>query len=295
VIGWNNDADDATDAVGLSITFSEPLFGLEFSILDVVEAELLSADGNNPWDDVVSVGVNGSLFLSSNTELYTLQPCVTISNEVLPDGSGNGFEGLSSEGNDTDAAPACPPAGGTDTTGSNISGASDAANVDFAINRLGPTLAPLAVSSIEVDYRPGGDARPDFGFPYPPIDTAGQRIGISNIAFPLINGHVYRDADGNGTQNGAEIDLVGIAVFLCATPNPSAPCDPTDPEYLAQTVTDANGEYGFAQLAAGVYRVDSDPTTDPSGSELNLRPHRYLASQTLKPSTELQQTTQPPI
>ena len=95
-----------------------------------------------------------------------------------------------------------------------------------------------------------------------------------------ISGEVWIDeAVINGVADDSETNLSGVSVYLCEAPVASPPCDPTDPEYLAETVTDARGEYIFDNLPSGSYVVDSDPTTVPSDLELTVDPDPIAVSE----------------
>ncbi len=107
---------------------------------------------------------------------------------------------------------------------------------------------------------------------------------IKDEATGSISGEVFIDeADENGDTNGIaddpETNLSGVRVFLCSGPLAGPPCDPTDPEYLAQTTTDVNGEYSFVGLVAGDYIVDSSPDDIPSGLTLTVDPDTVSLSE----------------
>ncbi|PQJ13863.1 hypothetical protein BST94_16170 [Nonlabens xylanidelens] len=70
-----------------------------------------------------------------------------------------------------------------------------------------------------------------------------------------IEGLVYDDVNGNGTQDAGEPGLSGVDVLI------------TDEDGNAQTVTtDANGAYTAIVVAAGDATVDIDETTLPTGA-----------------------------
>ena len=82
------------------------------------------------------------------------------------------------------------------------------------------------------------------------------------------------DASGvtNGIADESELNLSGVAVYLCSSPLAAGPCDPADPEFIAQTTTDANGEYVFDGLPAGSYIIDANPSDVPAGLDLTVDP-----------------------
>jgi murein DD-endopeptidase MepM/ murein hydrolase activator NlpD len=61
-----------------------------------------------------------------------------------------------------------------------------------------------------------------------------------------VHGQVFRDANGDGVENGTEAGLAGWAVSLL---------DPGTGNVLATALTGYNGYYAFLNLAAGSYRV----------------------------------------
>ncbi len=77
-----------------------------------------------------------------------------------------------------------------------------------------------------------------------------------------IGDRVWRDDNGNGVQDGGEPGLAGVAVTLF---------NAAGTQVLGNAVTDANGYYGFANLAAGSYIVTAVqpahhvPTFDADG------------------------------
>ena len=96
---------------------------------------------------------------------------------------------------------------------------------------------------------------------------------VKDEATGSISGEVFIDETvTNGIADDKETNLSGVIVYLCNAPVASEPCDPTDPEFVAFTTTDARGEYGFSGLPAGQYVVDSDPTTIPSDIDLTVDP-----------------------
>ena len=120
---------------------------------------------------------------------------------------------------------------------------------------------------------------------YNPFPVSVNGADVSDIDFGYINdsatgtisGELFVDAaDAAGVTNGSadepELNLSGVAVYLCTSPLASPPCDPTDPEFVAQTTTDAQGEYAFGDLVAGAYIVDANPTDVPGGLDLTVDP-----------------------
>jgi hypothetical protein len=97
------------------------------------------------------------------------------------------------------------------------------------------TGAPLAAGENRTDV--------DFGY-QPAIQPLLGSIGD----------FVWRDTDGDGVQDAGEPGIANVTVILS---NSSG--------VTQTTVTDANGIYGFSDLAAGVYTVTVSAGTLPSG------------------------------
>ncbi len=116
----------------------------------------------------------------------------------------------------------------------------------------------LGTLSVEVTGAPVTDV--DFG--YIKDEEAGS-----------ISGEVWIDeAVTNGLADEKETNLSEVTLYLCRAPIVSAPCDPSDPEFVKQTITDARGEYVFDDLPAATYKVDADSTTVPADLTLTVDP-----------------------
>ena len=96
---------------------------------------------------------------------------------------------------------------------------------------------------------------------------------IKDEATGSIRGEVFIDESLiNGLADDEETNLSGVVLYLCSSPVASDPCDPSDPEFLEQTTSDANGEYIFSSLPADEYVLDADPTTIPADLDLTIDP-----------------------
>ncbi len=98
--------------------------------------------------------------------------------------------------------------------------------------------------------RPDGNTAPAPEPPPEPTPPPGDGVGIGNVA---VGGRVWLDTDGDGIQEDDELSHRGHTVRLT---------DCSD-RLLASQVTDADGRYEFADIAAGKYRI---ATTAPSGT-----------------------------
>ncbi len=102
---------------------------------------------------------------------------------------------------------------------------------------------------------------------------------IRNQASGSISGEVFLDEDADDFADPSEENFAGVDVFLCSSPVANEPCDPTDPEFIAQTVTDANGEYTFTGLPAGNFLVDVDSNDLPNGLANSVNPPAVALSE----------------
>ncbi|TWU02353.1 beta strand repeat-containing protein [Stieleria varia] len=85
-------------------------------------------------------------------------------------------------------------------------------------------------------------------------NTASATTTIDPV-LSSIAGTVYLDLDNDGVQDAGETGIAGVALTLTGN-------DTLGNAISRSTTTDANGDYLFANLPAGTYRVDQ---TQPSG------------------------------
>jgi hypothetical protein len=90
----------------------------------------------------------------------------------------------------------------------------------------------------------------DAGFT-PPAGGGGGGSGSASIG-----DQVWRDTDGDGIQDGNESGYSGVTVLL----------ESCTGNTLASTVTDANGNYTFSNLAAGNYELEFEAPAGATGS-----------------------------
>ena len=132
---------------------------------------------------------------------------------------------------------------------------------------------PLAIGDQRTTRRPSPPARtatPTASIAWPPTTSAtwsrlpprprpSTTVGSSGIS-----GSVYNDLNSNGRLDTGEPGLQGWTVFL--DDNGNGKLDPGE----EQTITDANGNFSFANLAAGTYTLRGLPTgwvqTQPGGT-----------------------------
>jgi LPXTG-site transpeptidase (sortase) family protein len=85
---------------------------------------------------------------------------------------------------------------------------------------------------------------------YPGFDFGYREVGDYDIS-----GTVYADWDGNADQNGLDAGIAGVTVRLYSDSG----------ALIAETTTDADGNYIFEDLPIGDYRVVVDQSTLPAG------------------------------
>ncbi|PQJ13862.1 beta strand repeat-containing protein [Nonlabens xylanidelens] len=158
--------------------------------------------------------------------------------------------------------------------GTQDSGEPDLANVDVVLT---PTFGdPITVTtdangdysgnvfagdvSVNIDDTtlPVGTVQTEGTDPTTVVAVSGSTVTEENNGFnapATLQGLVYNDVNGNGTQDAGEPGLSGVDVLI------------TDEDGNAQTVTtDANGAYTAIVVAAGDATVDIDETTLPTGA-----------------------------
>ena len=115
----------------------------------------------------------------------------------------------------------------------------------------------------ELSAQPG-DGDVDFGYTRSPGTAA-------------IGDRVWLDADGDGQAGPNEAGLAGVVVDLWEDTDGDGVLNPVNDTLITSTVTDANGDYVFADLAAGNYFVDVDESTLPVTSPGDLVETTYPA------------------
>jgi len=88
-----------------------------------------------------------------------------------------------------------------------------------------------------------------------------------------ITGTVWLDVDGDGVLDIGEPGIADVTVYLCGYIDEVGPpvvqqtaCDANNA--IATSITDANGDYDFDQLAAGSYQTAVEQTEEDPGNEL---------------------------
>ena len=90
---------------------------------------------------------------------------------------------------------------------------------------------------------------------------------------------VFNDLNGNGTQEAGETGIAGAVVNLVGAGEDGKLGTADDIQYSSQT-TDANGNYQFINLPAGLYQAKVDDSTIPDGLALTTGNEPELTIQT---------------
>jgi len=98
----------------------------------------------------------------------------------------------------------------------------------------------------------------------------GVTLGIGSICFKLaelgaIGNYVWVDEDSNGVQDAGEPGIPNVKVNLFYDTDGSGGLNGGETTPIATTFTDAQGGYLFPDLPKGMYFVDVDETTIPTG------------------------------
>lgn len=93
-------------------------------------------------------------------------------------------------------------------------------------------------------------------------DVRNADLGYARSGF--IGDRVFADLDGDGIQDADEPGLAGVVVTLTGA-GPDGLFGTADDVFYPSMTTGPTGEYGFADLPAGSYRVDVVESTLPNG------------------------------
>jgi parallel beta-helix repeat protein len=160
---------------------------------------------------------------------------VPISGRIFQDSNGDGTQGTSEGGLSGWAVELL------DSAGNVVATATTDADGNYSFADLGPgtyhVRQVLAAGWVQTTADPADV-------------TASSGHNVSNVAFGVfqkvtISGLVFQDSDGDGTQGASEGGLSGWTVQLLDAAG----------NVVASTTTDADGNYSFAYLGPGTYRV----------------------------------------
>jgi uncharacterized repeat protein (TIGR01451 family) len=124
---------------------------------------------------------------------------------------------------------------GTTSAGAIIASSGSTGAVGAASN---PTSSSSQIVSIVLNGDGGGGAI-----------SGSTGNNFAEIVLSSLSGTIFFDQNNNGVQNGADTGITGVRVDLLDNANTQ----------LATTTTDANGNYSFANLAPGSYKL-REPT-----------------------------------
>ena len=212
----------------------------------------------NPADIVVTSGAVVSGVLFGNFQL------ASISGLKFNDLNGNGVRDPGEPG----------LAGITVFLDTNNNGILDPGEVSTTTDANGNyTFTNLAPGTYRVrEVEPAGSMQTTAN-PADIVASSGTNItGVlfGNFQLVSISGIKFNDLNGNGVRDPGEPGLAGITVFLDT--NNNGVLDPGE----VSTTTDVNGNYTFANLAPGTYRVRE---VEPAGSmQTTANPADIVAS-----------------
>jgi uncharacterized repeat protein (TIGR01451 family) len=153
----------------------------------------------------------------------------------------------------TNSTP-CPTSDIFATTTTNVSG-------DYAFSNVPPGTFYI----VETQPTGYGSSSPNVR----PVTMAGTSITDQNFGETAgsISGRVYRDNDGSGTPNAADVGITGVTVKLCLS-NDTLCANPVTTTVTVGTGA-SGGTYTFADLpappAGQTYYILEDQTTVPAG------------------------------
>ncbi len=232
------DVDESSLAAGLQLsTGNEPLDVTLAASQDYNTADfgywVSAAIGDRLWNDLNGDGVQdaGEPGLNGVTVVLT---------EAGPDGA---------LGTADDVA-----AGTTATAGDG----------DYAFTGLPPGLYRIDVSDATL---PAGFVTSTGNDPLDETITAGEDFTDADFGYwspSTIGDLVWNDVNGDGVRDGGEPGLLGVTVDLTEA-GPDGTFGTADDVLFPSETTAADGSYDFTNLPAGLYRVDVDDTTLPSG------------------------------
>jgi len=213
-------------------------------------------DATNDNQSVVTVS-GGTVNNDQDFGYQNNVPSGQVGDRIFADTNGNGIQDAGEGGLSGIEVQICGDLDDNDATSESCITDITDANGDYLFTGL-PATGAAEVYTVTVTGAPAGQvnsADPDGGLPNFSQLTLAAGGGNLDQDFgyfvpATINGHVYFDSNGNGTQDVGEPDLVNVDVLI------------TDINGLQQTVTtDANGDY-VALVPPGITTVDID-NTDP--------------------------------
>ncbi len=218
------------------------------TVVDIDEATLpigaVQTEGTDPT--TVTVLVSETTFEENNG--FNTPSNGTITGVVYDDINGNGIQ---------DAGE--PGLQGISVIVTDVNGTIQTVITDMNGNYI--VSVPAGDTSIDVDDAtlPIGANQTEGTDPTTVTAIAGNNVieennGYNTPSNGTIEGHIYNDLNGNGTQDAGEPDLAGVEVLI------------TDANGNVQTVTtNVNGDYSVS-IVAGDAIVDIDETTLPVGA-----------------------------
>ncbi|WP_177419532.1 SdrD B-like domain-containing protein [endosymbiont of Lamellibrachia barhami] len=103
------------------------------------------------------------------------------------------------------------------------------------------------------------------------VDEVNLTIDAGMFRLASLGDYVWNDSNMDGVQDIGEAGIPNVRVSLTSDCNNDGSIDSVD-----ETITDANGAYGFIALCPGSHTVDIDPATLPAGMIQSYDPDSVL-------------------
>jgi hypothetical protein len=258
--GTNDLIDADANFAGISVTATTTATTAVYTLqtgednltvdMGIVPATGTNSVGNFVWNDTNAdglqtvgepgvAGVTVSLYTNGADGLPGTADDVLVAVTTTDNAGAYSFVGLA-DGN-YNIGIGNLPAGAKLTT--QTTGTATGSDVDAASGRTGTiALDPTSVSAIG-------------------INNADIDAGITSTTAALGN-KIFDDLNGDGIQNAGEPGVSGVQVILYAADGVTV---------LSSTITDANGNYLFANLTAGTYVVGVNAATIPLGMQFTAQ------------------------
>ena len=243
----NGDTQTVTTDADGNYTVSVPAGD---TVVDIDDTTLPDGAVQTEGTDPTTVTAVAGDTVTEEDNGYNIPTNGTVEGHVYNDLNGNGMQ---------DAGE--PDLAGVEILVTDVNGDTQTvttdANGDYSVS------VPTGDTVIDIDETtlPAGSVQTEGTDPTTVTAVAGDTVTEEDNGYQepdqagTIEGHVYNDLNGNGTQDAGEPDLAGVDVII------------TDTDGNVQTVTtDANGDYTATVPGNQNATVDIDETTLPDGA-----------------------------
>ena len=229
-----------------------------------------------------SVSLSGGQYLTNRNFAYQPTGAFSLGDTLYMDYNGNGSQSLGEEGianvtvnlyRDVNGDGLIDPSsdGLVASTSTNSTGQYGFSNLPTGsyivlVDSLDPQFPASVQQTQDFDGRADHKAQVSLTASLTTVDFGYQPVGSGSIG-----DQVFIDANGDGLFQTNENTISGVPVTLYEDSNGNGSIDPQD-AIIANTTTDANGQYLFADLAAGRYlvKIDDISAAVPSDSRGSL-------------------------